>query len=129
MNWISSVTMENTFPVALSVNVCGDSKPDTAVTTNSFMGSPFIGIGVEELPFSDDCGTPPNERGRMTTPTMTIDGVEYVEAPEPEIAICDECALGKLGMLAQCSEALRDASHAAFGGNCIDRRVIYLRKA
>ena len=70
----------------------------------------------------------------MTTPTMTIDGVEYVEAAPQETGpdwdnVCSQCALGQPGMLAQCADALHGAADAAFGGDCAERDVIYIRKA
>lgn len=59
----------------------------------------------------------------MTTPTMTIDGVEYVE--EPERNVCEGCAFTR----GDCENEVSDEQQCeAFGGNCIDRRVIYLRK-
>lgn len=71
----------------------------------------------------------------MTTPTMTIDGVEYVEATPQDCGkggwdhICAQCALGQPGMLARCADALHGAADAAFGGVCAERDVIYIRKA
>jgi len=61
----------------------------------------------------------------MTTPTMTIDGVEYVEAPET--AWCLGCAFEKRSCYV--NDKRGKAARAAFGGSCSDRRVIYLRKA
>ena len=71
----------------------------------------------------------------MTTPTMTIDGVEYVEAKPKESArgwwdynICAQCALGQPGMQPYCGAAIQRDALEAFGGDCMERGVIYLRK-
>lgn len=61
-----------------------------------------------------------------SVPTMTIDGVEYVEAPETVDAnACSGCAFA--GMR-DCDKPRRIASHC-FGNFCDERHVIYIRKA
>lgn len=67
------------------------------------------------------------------TPTMTINGVEYVEAQPEETGpdwdnVCSQCALGQRGMRTICYAAICGSARAAFGGDCQDRNVIYLRK-
>jgi hypothetical protein len=57
--------------------------------------------------------------------TMWIDGVEYAEAPETNL--CTGCAFKAAGNLA-CAEATR-AGAIAFGEDCCDRSVIYVRAA
>jgi len=69
----------------------------------------------------------------MTTPTMTINGVEYVEATTQQTGpdwdnVCSQCALGQPGMLAVCRVAILGNAKSAFGGDCQARDVIYLRK-
>lgn len=58
-------------------------------------------------------------------PSMVVDGVEYVEAPE--VSWCHECAF-KVGDGDGCMDAER-AAQKAFGGTCEERSVIYIRKA
>jgi len=58
-------------------------------------------------------------------PSMVLDGVEYVEAPE--VSWCHECAF-KVGDGDGCMDAER-AAQKAFGGTCEERSVIYIRKA
>jgi len=58
-------------------------------------------------------------------PSMVLDGVEYVEAPE--VSWCHECAF-KVGDGDGCMDAER-AAQKAFGGTCEERHVIYIRKA
>ena len=59
-------------------------------------------------------------------PTMEIDGVRYREASESDaVAPCLECAFYNTG----CHEGKPQWRKAeqAFGGDCIERSVIYLR--
>ena len=66
---------------------------------------------------------------------MAINGVEYVEAKPQDCDkggwdhICAQCALGQPGMLARCAQATGGAAADAFGGDCNERNVIYIRKA
>lgn len=58
---------------------------------------------------------------------MTINGIEYVEAPETDG--CEGCEFSAYPRSHTTREC--DAAHSFafddFGGNCADRRVIYLR--
>mgnify|MGYP005615502579 CR=1 FL=1 len=63
--------------------------------------------------------------------TMVIDGVHLVEAPAPakfpphlSSGVCKHCALH---MTAGCGKAIDGLAHNAFGGDCEDRDVIYIR--
>jgi len=67
----------------------------------------------------------------MTTPTMTIDGVEYVEATPQQTGpdwddVCSQCEFDDDG--GACMVAYERAQFA-FGGDCCERGVIYIRKA
>ena len=61
--------------------------------------------------------------------TMVIDGSEYIEVrppfniPKPREDVCCLCAFGK--SLAACGEAIDGAAYRAFGGDCMQRDVIY----
>ena len=57
-------------------------------------------------------------------PSMTIEGVEYVEAPAT--CACDGCAFSRDAKA--CSVRYWPARDT-FGGGCDSRRVIYIRKA
>lgn len=59
-------------------------------------------------------------------PSMVIEGVEYVEAPE--YGGCAGCEFLR-EPISKCLEIRDPAAISAFGGNCRDRRVIYIRKA
>ncbi len=62
--------------------------------------------------------------------TMTVLGVEYVEAkPQDAPEVCSQCAFGQLGTLGHCAMVIDHLSKPAFGGDCQQRDVIYLRKA
>lgn len=56
-------------------------------------------------------------------PSMTIEGVEYVEAPETHV--CEGCAFN---CRLSCSDVYEDACRV-FGDGCATRSVIYIRKA
>lgn len=60
-------------------------------------------------------------------PSMVLDGVEYVEAPEPcRGSFCEDCAFeGDEDACVSSDKAAKEA----FGGSCEQRRVIYIRKA
>ena len=70
-------------------------------------------------------GTQPSVKHAPEQPSMVLDGVEYVEAPE--VSWCHECAF-KVGDGDGCMDAER-AAQKAFGGTCEERSVIYIRKA
>jgi hypothetical protein len=55
-------------------------------------------------------------------PSMVVDGVEYVEAPETDG--CAGCEFRN-----SCSYEKRIFGEHAFGGGCGERHVIYIRKA
>lgn len=61
---------------------------------------------------------------------MTIGGAAFVEAPEPQADpdnLCNGCHfLDPNGQGCECDEPMA-AAPAIFGGDCIDRRVIYVR--
>lgn len=55
-------------------------------------------------------------------PSMVLDGVEYVEAPETDG--CAGCEFRN-----SCAYEKRIFGEHAFGGGCGERHVIYIRKA
>lgn len=69
----------------------------------------------------------PKAEPEAKPPTMTIDGVEYVEAPQPLFGnFCAGCAFEEDKRL--CSRALGGGyATEAFGGRCTLRDVIYIR--
>ena len=66
----------------------------------------------------------------MTAPTMTINDVPYVErAPNVQLAnapagACLQCAFYRDGV--GCRMAIEQAAPAAFGGDCVERNVVYV---
>lgn len=71
------------------------------------------------------------------TPTMTINGVEYVEAKPQKTGpdwddVCSQCALDPREFRGDIDDSpcyrAYESSRVAFGGDCIERRVIYIRK-
>lgn len=66
---------------------------------------------------------------RLTAvPSMELYGVKYVEAPETNI--CDGCALNGGGLNCRLPNGWHDDNPLtlrAFGGGCMNRRVIYVR--
>lgn len=59
--------------------------------------------------------------GLLPVPTMEIDGVPYREAPETDT--CHGCAFFDSGNCRSRSSA----AVPVFGGDCVDRNVIYIR--
>lgn len=62
-------------------------------------------------------------------PSMMIDGIAYREEPEPRNlgpyeTACTHCAFGE--DTGQCWAAI-DASCDVFGGDCVQRKVVYVR--
>ena len=74
---------------------------------------------------------PVDHEAARKKPTMTIDGVEYFEAPEPGVypihMAARACVACDLYMTDGCSKAYIGAADNAFGGDCQERRVIYVR--
>ena len=66
----------------------------------------------------------------MTAPTMTINGIEYVEAKPTIKGLCQGCEFFIGGGFEDdcCSDDFDIAEQHAFGASCVDRNVIYLRK-
>ena len=65
-------------------------------------------------------------------PTMTIGGAEFVEAPEQcpsgdAESICTGCHFFSAADPWRACDEPMAAATAAFGGDCIDRHVIYVR--
>ena len=59
-------------------------------------------------------------------PTMTVDGVEYVEAPKPnKLTPCVGCEFWQ-ATDSECLEAFV-TGRSTFGGDCVEREVIYKR--
>lgn len=57
-------------------------------------------------------------------PTMQIDGVRYREAPETDT--CKGCAFYN-GPHCAMARSIDSEAGPVFGGNCVDRNVIYIR--
>ena len=65
----------------------------------------------------------------MTTPTLFIDGENYVESKQgttAERSNCIGCIFGQ--HLGHCNMALSE-SPAIFGGDCMQRDVIYVKQS
>lgn len=61
-------------------------------------------------------------------PTMTVDGVDYVEAPPHDPMSCAGCAFRNSAR--RCfwaDDAVSAFAKPVFGGDCSDRNVIYLK--
>ncbi|MGL4490891.1 MAG: hypothetical protein ACRCU5_15735 [Rhizobiaceae bacterium] len=62
---------------------------------------------------------------KNTQPLMRIDGKMYKESkPVKNIrSVCGQCAFSRDTL--RCVEAIDEASKPVFGGDCVDRDVIY----
>ncbi len=73
----------------------------------------------------------PNDIGPITpppapVPSMVIEGVEYVEAPEHNSS-CQGCVFEHCSAY-QCMD-IQEEAERVLSASCSDRRVIYIRKA
>ena len=62
-------------------------------------------------------------------PSMVIEGVEYVEAPEVVDGACNGCCFAAARKAHALCFRAQEVGALEFGAYCDDRRVIYIRKA
>lgn len=62
-------------------------------------------------------------------PSMVIEGVEYVEAPEVVDGACNGCCFAAARKAHALCFRAQEVGALEFGAYCYDRRVIYIRKA